>query len=110
VKLLIDQNLSPKLAGRLADLFPGSAHVMTLGMDSSSDDELWEFARNNGFAIVSKDEDYNSLSVLRGHPPKVLWLLIGNCKTSQVEALLRSRSADISAFEADVSVGTLALA
>lgn len=109
VKLLFDQNLSPKLVALLADLFPGSAHVMSVGLDCASDDDIWDYAQNHGFAIVSKDEDYSSLSVLRGHPPKVLWLLIGNCKTSQVETILRTRSVDILAFENDPSAGTLAL-
>jgi predicted nuclease of predicted toxin-antitoxin system len=109
VKLLFDQNLSPKLVGRLADLFPNSTHVQTASLDSASDDEIWDFARDNGYTIVSKDEDYNQLSVLRNAPPKVIWLLLGNCTTSQVESLFRSRIADITAFEADPTLGTLAL-
>jgi len=58
---------------------------------------------------VTKDEDYNNLSVLRGSPPKVIWLQLGNCSTSQVEAVFRARFADIEAFEKDPSVGTLVL-
>ena len=65
--------------------------------------------RLNGFAIVTKDADYNNLSVLRRVPPKVLWLLLGNCTTAQVEAVFRARFAEIEAFEKDSSVGTLAL-
>ena len=71
MKVLIDQNLSPKLVNRLADLFPGSSHVLSVGLDCATDDQIWEHARLNGFAIVTKDEDYNNLSVLRGGPPKV---------------------------------------
>lgn len=74
MKLLFDQNLSPKLANRLADLFPDSSHVQSGGLDCASDERVWEYALRNGFAIVSKDEDYNNLSVLRGSPPKVIWL------------------------------------
>lgn len=109
MKLLIDQNLSPKLVDRLADLFPGSAHVLSLGLDCADDNQIWEHARLSGFAIVSKDPDYNNLSVLRGSPPKVLWLQSGNCTTAQVEATFRARFADIEAFENDSSVGTLVL-
>ena len=109
MKLLFDQNLSPKLVDRLADLFPGSLHVLSDGLDCSSDDEIWEYARLNGFAIVSKDADYNNLSVIRGSPPKVVWLLLGNCRTARVEAVFRNRFADIEAFEQDPSIGTLAL-
>lgn len=109
MKLLFDQNLSPKLVNRLADLFPGSSHVLSEGLDCANDDQVWEHARLNEFAIVTKDADYNNLSVVRGCPPKVIWLLLGNCTTAQVEAVFRIRFANIEAFEKDPSVGTLAL-
>jgi predicted nuclease of predicted toxin-antitoxin system len=109
MKLLFDQNLSPKLVRRLSDLFPDSSHVQPEGLDCASDDQVWEHARLHGFAIVSKDADYNNLSVVRGSPPKVLWLLLGNCTTAHVEVIFRARFADIEAFENDPSVGTLAL-
>jgi predicted nuclease of predicted toxin-antitoxin system len=60
MKLIFDQNLSPHLVQRLDDLFPGSAHVQSLGLDCASDDEVWEFAKLDGLAIVTKDEDYNN--------------------------------------------------
>jgi predicted nuclease of predicted toxin-antitoxin system len=109
MKLLFDQNLSPKLVNRLTDLFPDTSHVQSEGLDCASDDQVWEHARLNGFAIVTKDADYNNLSVVRGSPPKVIWLLLGNCTTAQVEAVFRARVADIEAFDKDPSVGTLAL-
>ena len=109
MKLLFGQNLSPKLATRLADLFPDSSHVQAVGLACASDDRVWQHARLNGFAIVTKDEDYNSLSVMQGIPPKVIWLQLGNCTTTQVEAVFRARFAAIEAFENDASVGTLVL-
>ena len=109
MKLLFDQNLSPKLVNRLADLFPGSSHVQSVGLDCAGDDRIWEYARSNGFAIVTKDEDYNTLSVVRGNPPKVIWLQSSNCTTAQVEAVFRARFTDIEAFENDAFVGTLVL-
>ena len=109
MKLLFDQNLSPKLASRLTDLFAGSSHVQPMGLDCASDDQVWDHARLNGFSIVTKDEDYNDLSVIRGIPPKVIWLQLGNCTTGQVEAVFRARFADIGAFEKDASLGTLVL-
>lgn len=109
MKLLFDQNLSPKLVKLLADLFPDSVHVESAGFDHAGDEAVWEFARLNELAIVTKDEDYDYLSVARGAPPKVIWLQLGNCTTAQVEAVLRGRSADIEAFNAEPSVGTLVL-
>lgn len=109
MKLLLDQNLSPRLIKRLADLFPGSVHVQMAGLDSASDEELWQYARQNGLVIVTKDEDFNDLSVLRGAPPKIIWLQLGNCTTAQVEAAFRAHFADINAFEQDASLGTMVL-
>ncbi len=109
MKLLFDQNLSPKLVRRLADLFPGSTHVQSAGLDCANDDQVWEHARLHGFAIVTKDEDYNNLSIVRGWPPKVIWLQLGNCTTAQVEAAFRARFPAIEAFEQDPAVGTLVL-
>lgn len=109
MKLLFDQNLSPKLADRVADLFPGSSHVQLASLACASDDQVWEHARLKGFAIVTKDEDYNNLSVVRGSPPRIIWLQLGNCTTAQVEAVLRARFADIAEFEKDSSAGTLVL-
>jgi predicted nuclease of predicted toxin-antitoxin system len=109
VKLLFDQNLSPKLVAQLADVFPASEHVEDVGLGAASDELVWEYARVGGLAIVSKDEDYSHLSVFRGSPPKVLWLLTGNCTAARVEELLRTQLGDILAFESDASVGVLAL-
>ena len=109
MKLLFDQNLSPKLVNRLADLFPGSSHVQSVGLDCAGDDQVWEHARLNGFAIVTKDEDYNNLSVVRGSPPKVIWLRVGNGPTSSIVALLRSRRGDLLAFEVDPVASILLL-
>jgi predicted nuclease of predicted toxin-antitoxin system len=109
MKLLFDQNLSPKLVNRLVDLFPGSSHVQSARLDCADDDGVWDHARQAGFAIVTKDEDYNNMSVLRGSPPKVIWVQLGNCTTAQVEAAFRARFADIEAFEKDPALGTFIL-
>ena len=108
VKLLFDQNLSPRLVARLADVFPGSEHVDNVEL-SAADDDVWNYAVPQGFAVVTKDEDYSQLSVLRGIPPKVIWLLTGNCTTARVERLPRDRLGDILAFESDPAVGVLAI-
>jgi predicted nuclease of predicted toxin-antitoxin system len=107
MKLLFDQNLSPQLALRLADLFPGSAHVDPVGLGTAEDNAVWDFALAHDFTIVSKDEDFNLLSVARGHPPKVIWLLLGNCTTQDVEDAIRSEQAVVQSFGNDALTGTL---
>jgi predicted nuclease of predicted toxin-antitoxin system len=107
VKLLLDQNLSPQLAARLSDLFPGSAHVSWVGLAASGDDDVWTFAAAEGFTIVSKDSDFNDLAVLRGPPPKVVWLRLGNCTTRQIEEAVRASSDLIKEFNASHSANVL---
>ncbi|MEK6321218.1 MAG: DUF5615 family PIN-like protein [Acidobacteriota bacterium] len=109
VKLLFDQNLSPRLVRRLADLHQGSSHVFSLGIDQLSDDEVWERARQDGYTIVTKDSDFSDLSVLRGFPPKVIWVRLGNCTTQQIEDLIRNNNEAVTAFESDQTLGLLSL-
>jgi predicted nuclease of predicted toxin-antitoxin system len=89
VKLLFDQNLSHRLPARLADLFPGSAHVRAASLDQASDDLIWEHAKASNFCIVTKDSDFAERSRLYGAPPKVVWLQCGNSTPQHVEAILR---------------------
>jgi predicted nuclease of predicted toxin-antitoxin system len=109
VKLLFDHNLSPQLVRRLADLHADSSHVFLLALDQSPDAALWELARQDGYTIVTKDSDFSDMSVLRGFPPKVIWIRLGNCTTQQIEDLLRKNHEAVVVFETDQMVGLLSL-
>ena len=109
MKLLFDENLSPALTRRLADLFPDSLHVRDIGMKATDDPIVWEYAKNNGLMIVSKDADMHDLSLVFGNPPKVIWVRLGNCSTREVENLLRRHFEAIKLFSADDTVSLLAL-
>jgi predicted nuclease of predicted toxin-antitoxin system len=109
VKLLFDQNTSPDLVEALEDLFPGSAHVFRLQLHESDDATLWEYAREHGFIVVSKDADFSELSMLRGFPPKLLWLRTGNCRTVEIEELIRASVTHIEQLVADADRGILSL-
>ena len=86
MKLLLDENLPPRLADVLRSEFSGSIHVHSCGLGSADDETIWEYARREGFTIVSKDSDFQERSVLRGSPPKVIWLRIPNSSTSEIAA------------------------
>jgi predicted nuclease of predicted toxin-antitoxin system len=98
VKLLLDENLSPRLIVAISDIYPGSKHVEDCELLSAPDDEVWRFALQNEFAIVTKDSDFSEFSVLLGCPPKVIWLRIGNCTSGSVGVVLRNSSQQIGAF------------
>ncbi len=78
IKLLFDQNLSYKLCKRLEDLFPESSHTRMLNLAQTNDDKIWEYAKENGYTIVTKDSDFNDISMIKGFPPHIIWLRIGN--------------------------------
>ena len=109
MKLLFDQNLSPKLVKRLTDLYPDSNHVYYLGIDLASDEEMREYARREGFVIVTKDSDFSDLCVLLGFPPKVIWIRRGNCSSADIESILRDHNPDIEALGQDEVMGILTL-
>ncbi len=109
MKLLFDQNLSPRLLRRLHDLYPDSAHVSQLELDRADDAEIWVFAQKHGFTIVSKDTDFNDLGTLRGFPPKIIWIRRGNCSTNDIEEILREHEVAVRALLENEKVGLLTL-
>jgi predicted nuclease of predicted toxin-antitoxin system len=98
VKLLFDENLSPKLAAQLSFEFPDSVHVSRVGLDQADDTTVWKFAAAQSFTIVTKDADFQELSLRLGAPPKVIWLRRGNCSVNDTVAMLRDHSDDVRTF------------
>jgi predicted nuclease of predicted toxin-antitoxin system len=109
MKLLLDQNLSPRLVRRLADLYPNSRHVMEVGLDRSLDKEVWNYARQHEYLIVTKDVDFSELSLILGFPPKVIWIRRGNCSTHDIETILREKFNSINAMNEDEGIGIIEL-
>lgn len=109
MKLLFDQNLSPRLPRLLADIYPASLHIREVGLRDANDLAIWEYALDQGYAIVSKDSDFQQRSLLYGAPPKFIWLRVGNCAVKRIEDLLRSYSAAIHTFDLDDSKSHLML-
>ena len=109
MKLLFDQHLSPHLVKRLANLYFGSLHVQTVGLDRASDPELWEYARQADMIIVTKDADFGERGHLLGIPPKVIWIRRGNCSTKEIEKILTEHFLDIQHLAKDPHLGILTL-
>jgi predicted nuclease of predicted toxin-antitoxin system len=99
LRLLFDQNLSRQLVARLADIYPGSSHIQFHDLAEKTDTEVWEFAKANGFFVVTQDADFMERSRLYGSPPKVVWLRCGNAPTRRIEILLRSGETAIQELE-----------
>jgi predicted nuclease of predicted toxin-antitoxin system len=109
VRLLLDENLSVRLVPALIDVFPGSDHVRTLQGTHVSDTALWELAGDGDYVLTTRDEDLIGTSVLRGTPPKILWLNTGHSRNAVIAALIKSHAVDIERFVADADLSFLAI-
>lgn len=107
MKLLLDQNISYRLLSELSALFSGSHHVRLLGLEKATDEEIWNYAKKNGFVIVTQDSDFYERSLLFGFPPKVIWLRVGNTNTEYIKKILVNYKQTIMAFMTHKTLGCL---
>lgn len=77
MRFLVDAQLPPALARRLAELGHAAEHVYDFGMQAASDRAIWKKAAEVGAVIVTKDEDFVQISQ-RATGPQVVWLRLGN--------------------------------
>ncbi len=107
MKLLLDQNLSHRMLRELEAAFPGSTQVGRIGLDTADDKSIWQYAKDNGFAIVTQDSDFPELATLYGAPPKMFWLKCGNRPHWYVENLLSKYKSRINMFGQSDSASVL---
>ncbi len=98
MKLLFDQNISYRLIKLINDLFPESKQVRELGLENSTDSEIFEYAKRNDYAIVTFDSDFCDLNIIKGYPPKIIWIRTGNTTTKNLENLFRNKQDLIKLF------------
>lgn len=109
MKLLFDENVSPKLPDVLANEYPGSTHVTRVELRGAADQRIWDYSRAQGFAIVSKNTDFRERSFVEGFPPKVIWLDVGNAGITVIADLLRRERERVEAFEKQTETSFLIL-
>ena len=107
MKLLLDQNLSYKLKKRLRDLFPEIVHVSDFGMMEADDLKVWNFAKLNNYTIATCDVDFFDILLVKGFPPKVIWIKKGNSSTLSIYEAIYSRIDLILEFEHSPESGCL---
>lgn len=88
MRLLFDQNISFRITKKLHDFFPECEHVSDCGLMDCEDPDIWEYARSNHYSIVTFDSDFYDISIINGHPPKIIWLRSGNLTTKEITKLL----------------------
>lgn len=109
MKLLLDENLSRRMVPVLEQKYPGTTQVALAGLERASDRDIWSYAREHGYVIVTQDSDFHELSVLLGMPPKVIWLQAGNQSRQFIVDMLIDQCESIEIALADESVGVLEL-
>jgi len=105
VNLLLDQNISRRLVPALEFHFPGTTQAALVDLDKVDDLEIRNYAKEHGYIIVTKDSDFEELSVLMGAPPKVIWIKLGNTGNQIIlEALIKNKDIIIETLrQAEVS-------
>jgi predicted nuclease of predicted toxin-antitoxin system len=92
MKFLVDANLPPGLADWLRANQCEAVHISDLLGLTSDDRAVFDFAREHGYIIVTKDEDFAALTTLTAGPAPVVWLRLGNatndCLRNWLEPLL----------------------
>lgn len=98
MKLIFDQNISFKIVKLVEDIFPKSKQLRDLGIENYSDKQIWQFALQNKYTIVTFDSDFYNFSLVWGFPPKIILLRTFNQTTKNIEFLIRSHSESIKDF------------
>jgi predicted nuclease of predicted toxin-antitoxin system len=88
VKLLFDQNISFRILHKISAYFTEAKQIRSLGLENSTDSEIWEYAKTHDFTIVTFDADFIDLTNLKGFPPKIVWLRIGNTTTENIAKVI----------------------
>ena len=107
MKLLFDQNISFRLIYRIKDIYPEAIQVKEAGLENSTDIQIWKYAKNNEYTIVTFDVDFYDYSMIKGYPPKIIWLRIGNKTTYKLEEIFRKKYDVIKKFISNDEYGCL---
>ena len=98
MKLLFDQNISFRVIQKIAHVYDSALQVVELGLQNNTDISIWEYAKENDFTIVTFDSDFYDIANIKGHPPKIIWLRIGNTRTEGIAQTLIKKSEHIFEF------------
>jgi predicted nuclease of predicted toxin-antitoxin system len=109
VKLLVDENLSPRIAAELAEVGHDAVHVRDVGLARSTDSTLPSFAARTGRVIVSNDSDFGALLARTGAlRPSVL--LVRRQQSVRADDLFRVVLRTVMACGTDLERGAVVVA
>lgn len=107
MRLLFDQNISFRVVKQLKALFPDIIGVWEAGLINADDYEIWEYARQHGYTVVTFDKDIPAIGSVRGFPPKIIWLRTGNLNNLGIVSLFINHTEQFNDFIARHNKGCL---
>ncbi|MCF8363291.1 MAG: DUF5615 family PIN-like protein [Prolixibacteraceae bacterium] len=105
MRFLFDQNISHKILKIIPEIYAESTTVKNEGLINATDKEIWDYAKKHNYIIVTQDSDFNDLNSLYGFPPKIIWLRMGNLKTTSIVNILVEYTDEINNFINDKNYG-----
>lgn len=107
MRLLFDQNISFRVVKQPKPVLPEVIGVGEVGLLNADDYQIWEYARQYDYTVVTFDRDIPAIESVRGFPPKIIWLRTGNLVNSAVVALFMNRLDEFARFIANQRKGCL---
>ncbi len=98
MRLLFDQNISYRVVKQLKSTLPDIVGVKEVGLLDADDFEIWEYARQQNYTVVTFDKDIPTIGSVRGFPPKIIWLRVGNTNNLKLISLITERMTEFQAF------------
>ena len=109
MKFLLDQNISFRVAKLLEELSYESVHVSGVGLKNSTDFEIWNYAQQNDYIILTHDIDFDDISARYGFPPKIIRLNTGNMSNKDTADLIFRHYKEIESFSFNEEIGLMVL-
>jgi predicted nuclease of predicted toxin-antitoxin system len=98
MKLIFDENISYRIIKKIQVIYPNAIHVSSLGFSHTDDTQIWAYAKVNQYHIVSQDADFYEISLVKGFPPKLIWIKTGNVSTQFIADLFIKSYSEIENF------------
>jgi len=98
MKLLLDQNISFRVAKHFKNSDLQIIHVNQVNLNNASDIDIWSYAQAEKSVIITFDADFYDLQLLKGYPPKIIWLRFGNTTTTELISIIENHTETITSF------------